>query len=171
MSSELADTRFATMRWVSQTGSTNDDLVAAAKAGEPEQALIADLQTSGRGRRDRSWIAPPESSLLMSFLLRGVDPAQAFWTIGAFALGVADALNAEAPVNRCQLKWPNDLLMGNKKVAGILAQAVDDAMVVGIGINVNWPTQRPEGIPDTACLLYTSPSPRDATLSRMPSSA
>jgi len=64
----LDGTRFANVRWVAETGSTNADLLAAADRGEGEQVLIADLQTAGRGRRDRVWDAPPESGLLMSAL-------------------------------------------------------------------------------------------------------
>lgn len=164
-SRQIEGTRFSRLRWIPETGSTNDDLIAAAKAGEPEQVLVTDLQTAGRGRRDRTWVAPVDSSLLMSFLLRGVDSRQAFWTIGAVALSAADGLNAKTPRDRCVLKWPNDLLMGDKKVAGILAQAIDDALVVGIGINVNWPAERPAGIPDTAT-AYNQHLGRPITIDR-----
>jgi len=142
----LAGTRFARSRWIPETGSTNDDLAKIANHGGAEQVLITDLQTAGRGRRNRDWDAPSGSGILMSLLIRNVDPAEGFWAVGAIALAASQAID-EITQSDCRLKWPNDVLLqtsgGQKKVAGVLAQIVDDAVIVGIGINVNWPEEVP----------------------------
>jgi BirA family biotin operon repressor/biotin-[acetyl-CoA-carboxylase] ligase len=143
----LQGTRFATVRWVSETGSTNVDLAEAAANGEPEQVLVTDLQTAGKGRRGRVWDSPAEAGVLMSVLVREVDPADAFWAVGAVALAASQAIDEliEPP---CRLKWPNDVLIltndGDRKVAGVLAQVVEGGIVVGIGTNANWPKSVPE---------------------------
>ena len=142
----LRGTRLERVRWVAETGSTNDDLSDLARNGAPEQVLITDLQTSGKGRRGRVWTAPSESGLLMSVLVRGVSPADGFWSVGAVALAASEAIGSRT-VSACTLKWPNDVMLGpatdQKKVAGVLAQLVDDAIVVGIGINATWPDDVP----------------------------
>lgn len=144
--SSLEGSRLARVRWVAETGSTNDDLVELARSGAPEQVLITDLQTAGRGRRDRVWDAPSGSGILMSVLLRGVPAGDGFWSVGLVALAASQAID-ELTVSPCRLKWPNDLVLGEqgeeRKVAGVLAQVADDAVIVGIGINVNWPTTVP----------------------------
>jgi len=132
---------------VAETGSTNADLLAAARAGEPAGAvLVADRQSAGRGRLGRQWQAPPGSSLLMSVLLR---PAVSVTRLHRLtqAMGVAAAAGCGQVAGvRADLKWPNDLLVGDRKLAGILAEAVTgpsgavDAVVVGMGLNVHWPT-------------------------------
>jgi BirA family biotin operon repressor/biotin-[acetyl-CoA-carboxylase] ligase len=128
---------------VVETGSTNADLIAAAAAGAPDRTvLVTGHQTAGRGRLDRRWDAPPGSNLLMSILLR-VEPERAQALIRRLSVAAAQAIadiTAEAP----RLKWPNDLLLDGRKLAGVLAQAAPtgDAVVVGIGLNVGW---APEG--------------------------
>jgi BirA family biotin operon repressor/biotin-[acetyl-CoA-carboxylase] ligase len=151
----MVGSRFSHVRWIDETGSTNTDLLLAAERGEGEQALIADLQTTGRGRRGRTWQAPAGSSVLMSILVREVRASEAFWTVGAVSLAAVDAIGRVAGV-ACTIKWPNDLLVADAKVAGVLAQVVDDATVIGIGINVNWP----EGVADQISLM---PGARPAT--------
>jgi BirA family biotin operon repressor/biotin-[acetyl-CoA-carboxylase] ligase len=140
---------------VAETGSTNDDLAAAARAGAPDRTvLVTDHQTAGRGRLGRRWDAPPGASLLVSVLVR---PRSA--TATARLHGVTQAMGLAArqactdvggftPV----LKWPNDLLVGDRKLAGILAEAVADggrvvAIVAGMGLNVAWPeSPTPEAV-------------------------
>jgi len=145
--SALAGTRLAQVRWLVETGSTNDDLALLAGQGADEQVLIADLQTAGRGRRDRTWEAPAESGILMSVLLRQVPLHGGFWAVGAVALAASQAID-EIIDDRCRLKWPNDVLIGTStrdlKVAGVLAQLVDNGIIVGIGINANWPHEVPD---------------------------
>ena len=140
-SDQLAGTRFSSIRWVAETGSTNDDLAAIAKDGADEHVLVTDLQTAGRGRRNRVWDAPPESAVLMSILLRDgrstAPSRRPFWAVGAVALAAAEAAGQHSDTSP-MLKWPNDVLIGEAKLAGVLSQVVDDGIIVGIGINVNW---------------------------------
>lgn len=153
----LGATRFAALRWVETIESTNAALLADARAGAPEGAvLVADHQSAGRGRLGRRWEAPPGSSLLVSVLLRpplGVEHAHL--TTVATALAASDAVD-ELVGFRPRLKWPNDLVVDDRKLAGILAEAVVtgprlDAVVVGMGLNVNWP--EPFSEEATACNL------------------
>jgi len=125
-----------------ETGSTNADLLAAARAGAPDRSVLAAAhQTAGRGRLDRRWEAPPGANLLVSLLL--LDPPAALHEVTQrVALAAAVAARRLADVD-ARLKWPNDLLVDGAKLAGILAQAGGtggriDHVVVGIGINVGW---------------------------------
>lgn len=127
---------------VPATGSTNSDL--AARAAElPEGAvLVAEEQTAGRGRLDRSWVAPPRSGLFFSVLLKPGDAVpQERWGWLTLLAGVATAtgLSRAAGVDTA-LKWPNDLLVtvdgDERKTGGILAERVSDGVVLGIGLNV-----------------------------------
>jgi BirA family biotin operon repressor/biotin-[acetyl-CoA-carboxylase] ligase len=127
---------------VAETGSTNADL--AARAREHEVAgtvLITDYQSAGRGRQGRTWTAPPGSGIAMSILVRpdGIDPSHWSWLSLLAGLAVSDGIRRAADVPAV-LKWPNDVLIGDCKVCGILSERVDTsqgpACVVGIGINV-----------------------------------
>jgi BirA family biotin operon repressor/biotin-[acetyl-CoA-carboxylase] ligase len=131
----LAGTRFGDVRWLAEVDSTNRVVAVLARAGAPDGlVVVADHQTAGRGRRGRSWEAPPGSSLLASVLLRPVPPLVTL----AAALAAADACTEVAGV-ATELKWPNDVLAaGDGKLAGILAEAAGDAVVVGVGLNVDW---------------------------------
>lgn len=131
---------------VAETGSTNADLLASARAGAPHHSvLVANHQTAGRGRLDRTWEAPPGVNLLVSLLFRSriARPLHQFTHI--VGLAARTAITTVFGVTP-DMKWPNDLLLGNAKVAGILAQGGSDFVVVGIGVNVGW---APEG---AACL-------------------
>ncbi len=124
---------------VDETGSTNTDLMNAAAAGAPDRSvLVAKHQRAGRGRLGRSWDAPPGSNLLVSLLFREVPsvPAELTHRVGLAACLVArDVIGPDV-----WLKWPNDVLVGRNKLAGILAQLAPDASyaVVGLGMNVRW---------------------------------
>jgi BirA family biotin operon repressor/biotin-[acetyl-CoA-carboxylase] ligase len=129
------------VEWVTETGSTNADLLASGAAGAPDRTVrAADHQTAGRGRLDRRWEAPPGTNLLVSLLLRDV-PAQAHLLTQRVALAAALACRNAAEV-QATLKWPNDLLLDGAKLAGILAQAGTSTdgpfVVVGLGLNVGW---------------------------------
>ena len=137
---------------VAETGSTNADLAARARAGAGEGlVLVAEWQTSGRGRLDRHWEAPPQSSIMVSVLLRPpVPPARLGWLPMLAGVAVVESIGRLAVVD-ARLKWPNDLLVrpavgegGYGKCAGVLAEAVGDAVVVGIGLNVS---QRADEVP------------------------
>ena len=126
------------IRVVSETGSTNADLLAEARAGAAEGlVLVAETQTAGRGRLGRSWSSPPRAALAFSVLLRpvAVAPAARAWLPLLTGIAVAAALRAEAGVT-ATLKWPNDVLVDGRKIAGILAEAHGDAVVAGVGLNV-----------------------------------
>jgi BirA family transcriptional regulator, biotin operon repressor / biotin---[acetyl-CoA-carboxylase] ligase len=146
------------------TGSTNADLLARAAAGAPEGlVLAAEEQRAGRGRMDRAWVSPPRAGLTFSVLLRPTDvpPVRRGWLPLLAGVATADAVRAVAGVP-ARLKWPNDVLVGDAKLAGILAEAADDAVVVGIGLNVSagpegLPQPRPGGLPATSLAALGSP--------------
>jgi BirA family biotin operon repressor/biotin-[acetyl-CoA-carboxylase] ligase len=123
---------------VTQTGSTNSDLLEAAGRGAPDRSvLVTDHQTAGRGRLDRTWEAPAGSNLLVSMLFRQQSPGPSDVT-RRLGLAVCDAV-AGLIDGAVALKWPNDVLLGDSKLAGILAQrAPDGSVVVGLGLNVGW---------------------------------
>jgi len=99
---------------------------------------VADHQTAGRGRLGRTWVAPPGASLLLSVLLRPRLPAeQRHLLVAAAGLAMAEAVEATTGVV-AGMKWPNDLLVGDRKLCGVLAEAAADALVVGLGVNVEW---------------------------------
>jgi BirA family biotin operon repressor/biotin-[acetyl-CoA-carboxylase] ligase len=131
------------VRHVVDTGSTNADLVAAVATGAPSRTvLFTDHQSAGRGRLDRTWTAPPGSNLLVSFLFRDGDPPGApVDLMRRIGLAAIDAVARVAGLE-AHLKWPNDVLVGGAKLAGLLAQRADAATVVGLGLNVGW---APEG--------------------------
>jgi BirA family transcriptional regulator, biotin operon repressor / biotin---[acetyl-CoA-carboxylase] ligase len=153
---------------VAQTGSTNADLLAEAAAGAPEGAvLVAEAQLAGRGRMGRSWVSPPGAALTFSVLLRPsqVPAARRGWVALLAGVDVAVSLRACAPVN-ARLKWPNDVLVGGAKLAGILAEQVGDAIVVGAGVNVS--ASRDElPTPAAASLAPTSLAPTSLALTSL----
>lgn len=151
--------------------STSDFCVEAARAGEPDGlAVLALVQTAGRGSRGRAWTAP-SGNLNLSLLLRpgGSVAAAGQWALLA-GVAVADALAPYAgEPGALQLKWPNDLLLRGGKLAGILIDAADvsgriDWIVLGIGVNV---AHRP-ALPDrpTACLAEAGATPAPEPLAR-----
>jgi len=153
--------------------STNRYVLGEARRGAAAGLVaVADHQTAGRGRRGRSWSAPPGSSLLVSVLLRPMVPATRVHLL-TMAAGVAlceavEATAGFAPV----LKWPNDVMVEGRKLAGLLAESelgangAATAVVVGAGVNVDWPSLPPE-LADTATacnLVAGRPVDRDALL-------
>jgi BirA family transcriptional regulator, biotin operon repressor / biotin---[acetyl-CoA-carboxylase] ligase len=124
---------------VERTGSTNTDCAARARAGAPEGlVLAAEEQTAGRGRLCRTWLSPPRAALTFSVLLRpaGVPPARRGWLPLLAGVATATAVRHVSGLD-ARLKWPNDLLLGPGKLAGILAEQSGDAVIVGIGVNVS----------------------------------
>lgn len=134
----LPDGPWREVRVVPTTGSTNADLAVLAGAAEPGGlVLVAEEQTAGRGRLARGWQAPPRSGLTFSVLLRpDVDPTRWAWLPLLAGLAAAEAVSRLGEVD-VRLKWPNDLVVDDRKLAGILAERVGDAVVVGMGLNVS----------------------------------
>jgi BirA family biotin operon repressor/biotin-[acetyl-CoA-carboxylase] ligase len=143
------------VRRFEEIDSTNTYLRTEARGGAPDGVVaVAEYQTAGRGRLDRRWESPPGASLLLSILLRPrIDPSELHLCTAAVALAAAEASLTVGGVSPT-LKWPNDLLVGESKLAGVLAEAEFDqgrvsAVIVGIGINVAW--GGPDGVGGT-CL-------------------
>lgn len=133
--------RYAGLDVVASTGSTNLDLMGLAERGAPDRtALIAEEQTAGQGRQSRSWSSPRGSGLYLSVLLRPLDvpPVRLSWL--TLLAGVALVRTASwAGATGAALKWPNDLLLGGRKAAGVLASVgsvKDNVVVLGMGLNV-----------------------------------
>lgn len=123
---------------VASTTSTNADLAGLARAGEPSRTvLVAEEQSAGRGRLDRRWNAPPRAGLLLSVLVRPMAPPSS-WPLLPFVAGVAvaEAVRSVAGLD-AELKWPNDVLVDERKLGGILTERVEDAVVIGVGVNVS----------------------------------
>lgn len=122
-----------------ETESTNAVVAAAAGTGVPEGLVVAaEYQSAGRGRLGRTWTTPPQSALLMSALLRPTQVPEARWPwLGLLVpLAVAAAIRSVGEVP-ATVKWPNDVLVEDRKLAGILLERIDGpAAVVGIGLNV-----------------------------------
>jgi BirA family biotin operon repressor/biotin-[acetyl-CoA-carboxylase] ligase len=140
-----AGSRFSEIRWFSEIDSTNRYLTDAARAGAGEGLVAAaDHQHAGRGRLGRRWDAPPRRNLLFSVLLRPTLPSQYLHLYTAAVAMAAASACVVATGLEPALKWPNDLVVGRRKLAGVLAefdggQARPPALVVGVGLNVAWP--------------------------------
>lgn len=147
--------------YLSSTGSTNSDLINHAMA-TPEtypdfSVLVTGSQVAGRGRSGRQWIAPEGSSLIVSVLVRplSVSPTQFSWLPLIAGLAMANAISHFDSSARAKVKWPNDILIADKKVCGILSEALSDlsGVVIGTGVNV---FQTREQLPiETATSLAT----------------
>jgi BirA family transcriptional regulator, biotin operon repressor / biotin---[acetyl-CoA-carboxylase] ligase len=119
-------------------GSTNDEARRLLATGVARDTVIhADQQTAGRGRLARTWFSPP-GNLYLSVILRcGLPPARATELSFVAALAVAATVKALLPPSTpIVLKWPNDVLVNGGKIAGILLEHIDDATVIGIGVNI-----------------------------------
>jgi len=138
----LSSLNLGDFRFFDSTGSTNDEALAWAKNGAGDLSLVvADEQTLGRGRLDRPWFTPPRTALAFSLILRPTSAEKPLLsrTVGLAALALTDALqtlNLDP-----QIKWPNDVLLNGRKLAGILIEATwseDEVscIVIGMGINV-----------------------------------
>ena len=148
------------LHYYEEIGSTNDEAFRLGLAGAPEgTVLIADRQTAGRGRMQRSWHSPDETNIYNSIILRPeIELAKAPQISILAGVAVAEVLNDYCP-DKVKLKWPNDVLIDRKKVCGILPQVKTSAnavnfIVLGIGINVNINNnQFPDEIRDLATSL------------------
>ena len=158
----------------SVTGSTNDDALAAAREGAPHGALfVAESQTNGRGRRGNPWLGTPGQSALFTVLLRpsiAAERASGLALVGGLAVRAAVELwlRAAGQNEPVLVKWPNDVVIGGRKVSGILAESqvrwgrgpTDQhdrssevvAVVLGVGLNMG-PGELPPGLAETATSL------------------
>ncbi len=137
------------------TGSTNAVVSERALAGEPSGlVVVAEAQTAGRGRLDRSWVSPPRAGLTLSVLLRpDLPPVRWPWLPLLAGLAVSTALREQTELDAV-LKWPNDVLVEDRKLCGVLAEVPEPgAAVIGIGLNV---TTRAQELPSTATTSPTS---------------
>jgi BirA family biotin operon repressor/biotin-[acetyl-CoA-carboxylase] ligase len=138
----LRDLPLGELRYFPSVSSTNDEALAwAAQGGMDMSIVIADEQTSGRGRQGRKWFTPPDSALAFSLLMRPTTEEVPFISriVGLAALALAEAIRSYSiPV---EIKWPNDILISGRKAAGILVESVwngetIDCSVIGVGLNI-----------------------------------
>lgn len=156
----------ARLRWrvevLDEAPSTNQLVAERARAGDDEGlVVVAEHQTAGRGRLDRSWVTPSRAALTLSVLLRpDAEPVRWPWLPLAVGVAVHDAVG-----HGVRLKWPNDVLLGDSKLGGLLVERVDTprgaAAIVGIGLNVS---TTPEELPvPTATSLHVAGHEVDRT--------
>ncbi|HEY2477418.1 MAG TPA: biotin--[acetyl-CoA-carboxylase] ligase [Solirubrobacterales bacterium] len=159
--------RFGTPhRHFRSVGSTNTVAREIAATGAPHGTVVtASEQTAGRGRQGRTWTAPPDAALLYSAVLRPLEPRHSVLPL-AVPLAVCEVAERLRPDISCKVKWPNDVHLDGRKLAGILIEArpQDGWAVLGVGLNL---TIRPDDFPtelgDRATSLFTSPHhPREA---------
>jgi BirA family biotin operon repressor/biotin-[acetyl-CoA-carboxylase] ligase len=151
---------------VAETSSTNAEVSERFRDGEAEGlVLVADHQTQGRGRLGREWVTSPKSSLIVSFLLvpEGLAPERWPWLPLLTGIATAEAVRRTAGVE-VGLKWPNDVLVDERKVGGILVERVDEGgragAVVGIGVNVSQPREELP-VPEATSLALVADAPVD----------
>lgn len=134
---EASQERVPLLLVLDEVGSTNDELAARAVAGALPlfTALVTANQTSGRGRRERGWSTPAGRGLAISVLLP-LPGEHAAWLPLAAGLAMRDAVAEALPAREVVVKWPNDVLVGGRKVCGVLGQLIGDRVVMGAGLNI-----------------------------------
>lgn len=144
--------------------STNAVVADRARTGEAAGlCVVAEEQTAGRGRLDRTWVSPPRAGLTFSVLLRPVTD-QLGWVPLLGGLAVVRAVREQAGLEAV-LKWPNDVLVADKKAAGLLAEAVGGAVVLGVGLNVtNRADELPHALATSLALEGARTTDRDTLL-------
>ena len=148
--------------WKSATESTNVD----ARGGRPGDVFVADFQSAGRGRLDHRWLAPPGVNLMFSAVLdvAGREPAEVATLPLAVGLAVAQAiaaLSAWQASPHLSIKWPNDVLADGRKLSGILCERNGDAVIAGVGLNVNQTEFAPELVARAVSLAQLAGRPLD----------
>jgi len=159
----LSKLPIAKVKYFDSIGSTNDEALAwAANDAKDLSLVVADEQTAGRGRLDRKWFTPPGTALAFSLILRpsAAERPHISRMVGLAALSVSDSLLTRGLSP--QIKWPNDILLNGRKVAGILIESVwsgEDAecIVIGMGVNI-----LKGAVPDKDMLLFPATSLEDA---------
>lgn len=148
------------IKYFEKTDSTNNQAKLAAEQNALDKTLfVAECQTGGRGRRGRSWVSPAGSGIWMSLLLRpDIRPESASMLTLVLAVAMVEAINEEVQDANCLVKWPNDIVLNNKKISGTLTEMSAEMesihyVVIGIGINVNT-TDFDASIKDMATSIY-----------------
>ena len=169
LASSLAGQRIGhTVIFHTETASTNDVARSLAETGHPHgTTVVADHQTAGRGRRGAEWFSPPRKNLLLSVLLRPATPASEWPRLTHLAaLAVCEGIEITLPVLRPQVKWPNDIFLSGRKVAGLLLESTFPAhappfAILGLGLNVNLATRDllPDLRPITTSLAIETSQP------------
>ena len=146
------------MKYLSQTNSTNEDAWSSFQDGSPDGTLfITDNQQEGKGRRQNNWVSTKEKSLTFSFILQ---PEMQLEKLGLLPLltgvSIVEAIKSSASI-QTGLKWPNDIMLNEKKMGGILVESKSDqnglGVVVGVGLNIN---ESEQDIPDSLSKQATS---------------
>lgn len=158
-------TRWNRVDVVGEVASTNSELLAAGDTAPDRTLLAAEYQRAGRGRFDRVWSSPRGAGITASFGFRPRAPLATYgWVPLLAGLAVAEAVGEVIGAD-AMLKWPNDVLLGDLKLAGILAQSAAGAVVVGIGCNVSTTADElPPGVPATSLALAGADVDRTALL-------
>jgi BirA family biotin operon repressor/biotin-[acetyl-CoA-carboxylase] ligase len=159
----LSELPLGDIRYFDTIGSTNNEALAWATGGAKDLSLvIADEQTSGRGRLDRKWFTPKGTALAFSLIMRLTEAETPHLTriVGLAALAVTDFLRTHGLV--AQIKWPNDVLLNGRKLAGILVESVwsgeeVECVVIGIGMNI-----LKDSVPSASLLLFPATSLEEA---------
>lgn len=153
---------------VEETGSTNADLLALAATGADRRVLLAEFQSGGRGRHSRTWNGVPAAQVIASVLLRlpGCPLSDLGWLPLVAGIATVDAVRSVGGVP-AQLKWPNDVLVDGRKLAGILVEVAstspEPVVVVGVGLNVSL-TAEELPVPTATSLLLENATDLDRTL-------
>ena len=158
----LADLNLGSIRYFDSLGSTNDEALAWATSGAKDMSLIvADEQTMGRGRYDRPWFTPPGTALAFSLIVHPSPGERPHLSrlVGLAALSIARSLQARGLYP--EVKWPNDVLLNRRKVAGVLIELVwsgEDVenVVIGVGVNISR-----QAVPSTDILRFPATSLED----------
>jgi BirA family biotin operon repressor/biotin-[acetyl-CoA-carboxylase] ligase len=159
----LSKLKLGSIRYFDSLGSTNDEALAWATGGAKDMSLlVADEQTMGRGRYDRPWFTPPGTALAFSLILHPTTDERPHLSrlVGLAALSIARAIQKRGLSP--EIKWPNDVLLNRRKVAGVLIELVwsgEDVenVVIGVGVNI---TKR--SVPSTDILRFPAISMEDA---------
>jgi len=147
------------VRVYQQTRSTQD----VAKLFAPKRTLVvADQQTDGRGRLGRQWVSTPGASVLMSLVWPTTDPTLTHDRLSILSgIALARVVQQLLPAATVRLKWPNDVLVDDQKIAGILIEKIAEAFVIGIGLNVTRQAVKDPLLKQTATCLEAHGPPRD----------
>jgi BirA family biotin operon repressor/biotin-[acetyl-CoA-carboxylase] ligase len=148
-------------RYLAEVTSTQDVARVAARSGAPSRSIfVADYQTAGRGRHGRMWLARPGQALMLSILLRQSGEPRPWRSTALASVALVGALDALVPrLTHLAIKWPNDLVVDGRKLAGVLAETASDGAdwtsVVGVGVNVSSTASdlAPVGAPATSVLV------------------